>query len=365
MNKNNRLFGDFLFKSGLVDLGFKGPAFTWTNKQNASSAIFERLDRAVATTQWNQIFTHAYVNHLPRVHSDHAAILLRTNHKPLPKPKFRIENWWLNTTGFTEAWEGGWKEMLGLPWQDRIGQMTRLMHDWASDQQTPQNRMHCIENSLYQQQMQHPSMQDPTIEEWLLSEYHQAERDLEDYWRQRSRIQWHNEGDRNTNFFHTIATSRRRRNMITQVHTDNGTVATDETTIRREFVQYFKNIYCPTTTQTAAHHDAFFEQFNAAAVPKIPLESHGALEQPPSIEEVRRTLFQMGSDKAPGPDGVLARLLQNHWPLFSADLTAAIREVFITHRAPVNWLHSQIVLIPKVDAPKTTRDYRPITANRL
>lgn len=207
VSKNTRLFRDFLFEAGLVDLGFKGPAFTWTNRQNASSAIFERLDRAVATVQWNQIFTHAYVNHLPRIHSDHAAILLRTNQKPFPIPKFRIENWWLNTPGFMEAWAQGWRDTSGLMWQDRIGHMTKFMQDWARDQPTPQNRMQSLQNSLYHHQMQHPSMQDPRVEEWLLSEFHKAESDLEDYWRQRSRLQWHMEGDRNTQFFHTIATT--------------------------------------------------------------------------------------------------------------------------------------------------------------
>lgn len=81
LNKNNRDFRDFLFQGGLIDLGFKGPAFTWTNKRHASEAIFERLDRVVATVEWLQLHTHAYVNHLPRSHSDHAAILLQLKKK--------------------------------------------------------------------------------------------------------------------------------------------------------------------------------------------------------------------------------------------------------------------------------------------
>lgn len=365
MNTNNRHFRDFLFKAGLVDLGFKGPAFTWTNKQHASSAIFERLDRAVASAQWNQLFPHAYVNHMPRVHSDHAAILLRTNNKPLPKKNFKIENWWFNTPGFTEAWEGSWKGTCSMPWQNRIGEMTRHMHTWAKNQPTPQNRMNYIQHCLYHHQLQHPSMQDPRTEDWLVGEFHQAERDLEDYWRQRSRIQWHCEGDRNTTFFHTIATSRRRKNMITQIHTDSGSVVTDESAIRREFVSYFKSLYCPIQPHEPSQQEEFFHTFDGLLIPQIPLHSHSSLQKPPCMEEVRNTLFQMGPDKAPGPDGVTAGFLQRHWSLFSTDLTHAIGEVFLSQKAPVNWLHSQIVLIPKTDEPKTPRDYRPITIGNI
>lgn len=37
LNKNSRAFREFIFEAQLVDLGFKGPAYTWTNKQSAST----------------------------------------------------------------------------------------------------------------------------------------------------------------------------------------------------------------------------------------------------------------------------------------------------------------------------------------
>lgn len=81
LNMNSCNFRDFLFETGLVDLGFKGSAYTWTNRQSTSNAIFECLDRVVATVQWSQLYPQAFVNHLPRIHSDHAPILLRTQGK--------------------------------------------------------------------------------------------------------------------------------------------------------------------------------------------------------------------------------------------------------------------------------------------
>lgn len=80
LNSSSTLFRQFLFDTGLVDLGFRGPAYTWTNCQHTSTAIFQRLDRILVSSSWSQTFPHAYVNHLPRIHSDHAPLLLRTEH---------------------------------------------------------------------------------------------------------------------------------------------------------------------------------------------------------------------------------------------------------------------------------------------
>lgn len=49
-NTRANLFWDYINNSGLIDLGFKGSKFTWTNKRyrNRKSLILERLDRCLA-----------------------------------------------------------------------------------------------------------------------------------------------------------------------------------------------------------------------------------------------------------------------------------------------------------------------------
>ena len=44
----------------------------------------------------------------------------------------------------------------------------------------------------------------------------------ETYWRQRSRITWMREGDRNTSFFHAQASQRRKANTIIRLRHPNG-----------------------------------------------------------------------------------------------------------------------------------------------
>lgn len=70
-------------QAALIDLGYKGPAFTWSNNQFDGTLIMQRLDRVLATTDWTALFPAVAVYHLPRFNSDHHPILLRTSPPPL------------------------------------------------------------------------------------------------------------------------------------------------------------------------------------------------------------------------------------------------------------------------------------------
>lgn len=188
MNKNSRDFKEFLFQGGLIDLGFKGPAFTWTNKRNASEAIYERLDRVVATVGWLQLHAQAYANNLPRIHSDHAAIMLRLNGRLQKKRRFRMESWWFAAEGFREAWENDWRDSRDVTWQDRMSRLGANIREWAKQHRSPQNRLREAQNCLFQNQMLHPHYQDHSLEERCLHEIDKAEKEIEKYWAQRAKL---------------------------------------------------------------------------------------------------------------------------------------------------------------------------------
>ncbi|KAH7835169.1 hypothetical protein Vadar_023516 [Vaccinium darrowii] len=72
-------FKDCIDYCGMVDLGFSGSRFTWTNRRLAGGIIRERLDRCLANAEWSLAFPEASVKHLARVHSDHCPILLNSD----------------------------------------------------------------------------------------------------------------------------------------------------------------------------------------------------------------------------------------------------------------------------------------------
>ena len=65
---------------GLLDLGFQGPRFMWTNKNPIwQHNIKERLDRGLGNAKWKLLFLTAEISHLPHVKFDHCPILLNTD----------------------------------------------------------------------------------------------------------------------------------------------------------------------------------------------------------------------------------------------------------------------------------------------
>uniref|UniRef100_A0A2N9HWM2 CCHC-type domain-containing protein n=1 Tax=Fagus sylvatica TaxID=28930 RepID=A0A2N9HWM2_FAGSY len=68
-------FRDCLNMCNLLDLGFNGPRFTWTNKR-PSGLVMEKLDRVLCNPTWKHLFEEASVLHLLRASSDHNPILV-------------------------------------------------------------------------------------------------------------------------------------------------------------------------------------------------------------------------------------------------------------------------------------------------
>lgn len=72
-------FTDWTFTQNLLDLGYVGNKFTWSRGIYSSTLRSARLDRAMCDFEWRNMFPNAMVQHLPRVQSDHAPLLLNLN----------------------------------------------------------------------------------------------------------------------------------------------------------------------------------------------------------------------------------------------------------------------------------------------
>lgn len=52
-------FENFIDEANLIDLGYKGPKFTWSNRQMDGDHIKERLDRALGNLTWRELYDKA------------------------------------------------------------------------------------------------------------------------------------------------------------------------------------------------------------------------------------------------------------------------------------------------------------------
>ncbi|XP_009600115.1 uncharacterized protein [Nicotiana tomentosiformis] len=64
---------------GLIDLGFYGPRYTWSNRMGTCSIVWKRSDRGLANDNWLSSFPTATITHLASTGSDHSPLLMEMN----------------------------------------------------------------------------------------------------------------------------------------------------------------------------------------------------------------------------------------------------------------------------------------------
>lgn len=85
------------------------------------------------------------------------------------------------------------------------------------------------------------------------------------------------------------------------------------------------------------------------------------LYQPFTLDEIKRVVFDLGGDKAPGPDGFPIHFFKTFWDSVKVDLWKLCGD-FYFRRANLEKINlSNIALIPKVDTPDLSGDYCPIS----
>ena len=116
----------------------------------------------------------------------------------------------------------------------------------------------------------------------------------ETLWRQRARVQWLNDGDQNTKFFHTWASNKHRKNLIFELHY-KGERLTDNRQVHQTFRDYYKGLLgaSPNLSVKADWQTLYPGE-------QLPLQD---LERPFMVDEVKKAVFSLASQKSPGPNG--------------------------------------------------------------
>ena len=102
------------------------------------------------------------------------------------------------------------------------------------------------------------------------------------YWRQRAHANWLMKGDRNTKFFQAYASERRRKNIITRLRKEDGSVVEGEEALGNYIANHYKSLF---TSSAGILTNDLLSRVPTVVTP----EMNARLIRPYSGEEVKKS----------------------------------------------------------------------------
>jgi hypothetical protein len=177
----------------------------------------------------------------------------------------------------------------------------------------------------------------------------------EEYWRQRSRVQWTVQGDSCTKYFHAIANGRCRKCLIPRLITDQGEV--DEQKALMEHIYGFYQ-----GLMGAKGKPPRFALAHNLWDPKSQISEgeNRELELKFTSAELVEVLASMKLDLAPGPDGFPVLFFKRFHEILRGPILQILND-FTLGRVDISRLNYGIIsLIPKVKGADSIKQFHPI-----
>ncbi|GKC66611.1 RNA-directed DNA polymerase, eukaryota, reverse transcriptase zinc-binding domain protein [Tanacetum coccineum] len=288
------------------DIGSTGFYFTWTKSlKNPDNSVLKKLDRVMVSEAFIKEFARSHAIFQPFLIYDHSpAILIIPTCGTKRAKSFRFANYIADKPDFITELSKGWKiEIQGYKLYCLVKKMKYMKPilnklNWKNGDLTV--RVEKLRNMLKEAQTlvernpHNKSIKTNSIK--ILEDYNDAVKDEEKLLAQKARIDWLNDGDKNSAFFHKIIKGRRSRNRVHTICDENGMKFEDEDVLK-QFIRHFQQFLGQTSVvyELQVSNDLFSNTLSHDEAAEMVKEV--------SNKEIKDALFDIGDNKAPGPDG--------------------------------------------------------------
>ncbi|XP_042415279.1 uncharacterized protein LOC122004461 [Zingiber officinale] len=303
-------FQDCVLHNGLEDLPQVGCKYTWSNME-----VSCKLDRSMVNKMWMEQEMRGLASYLPPCYiSDHTPCVVNIMATiEQPKKPFKFFNMWTTHEDYNKVMEEQWVSIgLGtLQGTTQFRFKVKLQRLKATFRQF--NRLH----------FQH-------IKERSLRAQEELQRMQEDGYA--------------TGIFEDGYQQVRKR--VDQLS-------------KEDFLYCKQKAKCKVAWHKSAKNTTHHRMHKLWK--NIKSGTAGQFDKDANEEEIKKALFSIGDQKAPGPDVYGSKFFKHSWDLLKGELVAAIMEFFRHGKLLKQWNHSLISLVPKVPQPSRVADYRPIS----
>ncbi|XP_059068466.1 uncharacterized protein LOC131858981 [Cryptomeria japonica] len=301
-------FNAFISDMSLFDCKPNNGLFTWTNMRKHFSQIVECLDRFLLSSNGFDSDIEFFSSILPLSGSNHFLVSLTVvRDRSSFKIPFKFEPMWFRDTSFLPLLHHWWEEAPFLrgfgmfQLVKKIRFLKKNIGNWNSlhfknifeEKQRTLDMLEVLNRNVLQHGLGGKVLDEIRS---LRSELDEILAREEVYWRQKSRELWLADGDKNTNFFHASTKMKRVRSRISCIQDSQGNILLDDEDVSREAVKFFKNLLSSKNIDVSNNIPSFIPSL-------VSPEDNKMLMSLFSLDEVKRVVFAMNPDKAPGPDG--------------------------------------------------------------
>ncbi|GJY38186.1 RNA-directed DNA polymerase, eukaryota [Tanacetum coccineum] len=355
-----KVFNTFIADSGLVEVSLGGSKFTWCHK---SGSKMSKLDRFLVSE--NLLNTSPNINAitLARYLSDHRPILLREisyDYGPIP---FKVFHYWFDMNGFNNLVEVAWKEYPGNDsnairyFMGKLKFLKSKIREWNVTRRLADNLMQFklikdLENLDAAVDRGEGKDEISCNRVDIINKLNVISNNQILEVSQKSKIRWAVEGDENSKFFHGMLNKKRSLLNVRGVLVD-GIWVDNPHEVKNEFFEHFSSRFQHPGTKDATIVMDFPNVLSGADRQKI--------EGDVTNDEIKKAVWDCGTDKAPGPDVFTFGFFRRYWDLIMVDVTNAVRYFFTHCDIPKGCNSSFITLIPENLNSKLVKDFRPIS----
>ncbi|GJS17960.1 RNA-directed DNA polymerase, eukaryota [Tanacetum coccineum] len=321
------IFNNFIINAGLEEVPLGGSAYTWCHK---SASKMSKLDRFLVSENLLNTCPNISAITLDRFLSDHRPILLREASFDYGPTPFRFFHFWFDVDGFDKFVTDSWKDAPGddsNAMRNLCGKLKFLkvkIRAWYADYRN--NSKGSVTNfkeelRILDELIDKGNGSDEIVNNRLeiLGKLQQVNKAQASEVAQKAKIKWYVEGDENTKFFHGMLNKKRSQLNIRGIMI-NGTWTDNPKAVKQEFFQHFRNRFDKPPDQNA-HIDMPFPN-------SLSTDQQKDLECMVSKEEVKRAVWDCGTDKSPGPDGFTFGFYRHFWSTIENDVFEAIKYFF-------------------------------------